>query len=117
MSDNIKFIFFIVITAAVLGTVRLRYLEARKTGRTRSSIVLRTYSDLWARFRIRLMWCFFPAAVVALWLCVVRGETFICVLTLIVATVITLGGTLFDHCLLQSWAKNKPDWWDQDTRN
>lgn len=105
-----------LLIAAIAGTVRMRYLEARKTGRTRSSIVLRTYSDLWARFRVRLMWCFFPATAVALWLCITRNETVICVLTIAVAAIITVGGAFFDHCLLRYWAKNKPMWWDQDTR-
>lgn len=116
MSDNTKLIFLILLLAAIVGTVRMRYLDARKTGRTRSSIVLRSYNDLWARFRIRLTWCFFPATAIAIFLCVARGETVICILTIAVAAIITVGGAIFDHCLLRYWATNKPQWWDQDTR-
>lgn len=116
MSDNFKLMLVILLVAAIGGTVRMRYLDARRTGKTRSSIVLRTYGDLWARLRIRLLWCFFPATAVGLWLCITRGDTVTCVLTIAAGAVITVGGVIYDHCLLRAWSKNKPDWWDQDTR-
>jgi hypothetical protein len=108
VSDTTKWLFGLLIVCFIIGTVRMRYRQALETGHTRSAIVLRTYADLWARLRVRLFWCLFPAAAVAAWLWLVPHQPVISLATVLVAASVTFGGAIFDLCLLRAWAKNPP---------
>ena len=112
-SDTTKWIFGFLVLCIIIGTVRSRYQQALETGQTRSSIPLRTYADLWARLRIRLFWCLFPAVAIAVYLWLFMDQIAIALPTALVAMLVTFGGAIFDHYLLRGWAIHPPPMPDQ----
>src|SRR5690606_18748507 len=87
--------------------VRMRYMQAKETGVTRSSIPLRTRRDMLARLQLRLTWFWLPTAAISIWLWFYRDPV-TAVLTQCFAAAFVLGSVLFDHMLLNAWAKNPP---------
>ncbi len=109
MSPQMQWLFYGLVAAAIIGTVRMRYKKALETGETRSGTPLRTYADLRERCMTRLLWCFLPASAIAIWLWVYQQKDSVAILTIIITGSIVIGGVIFDYALLRAWDKRKKD--------